>query len=44
MNGAGNNSVAHVVIDDEEQGQRLDNFSDPPLQGRSQESYLPHFA
>jgi len=26
MNGAGNNSVAHVVIDDEEQGQRLDNF------------------
>ena len=26
MNGAGNNSVAHVVIGDEEQGQRLDNF------------------
>ena len=26
MNGTGNNSVAHVVIDDEEQGQRLDNF------------------
>ena len=26
MNGAGNNSVAHVLIDDEEQGQRLDNF------------------
>ena len=26
MNGAGNNSVAHVVISDEEQGQRLDNF------------------
>jgi len=26
VNGAGNNSVAHVVIDDEEQGQRLDNF------------------
>jgi 23S rRNA pseudouridine955/2504/2580 synthase len=26
MNGAGNNSVAHVVIDDEEQAQRLDNF------------------
>src|SRR5574343_86534 len=26
MNGAGNNSVAHVVITEEEQGQRLDNF------------------
>ncbi len=26
MNGAGNNSVSHVVISDEEQGQRLDNF------------------
>ena len=26
MIGAGNNSVAHVVISDEEQGQRLDNF------------------
>ncbi len=26
MNGAGNNSVAHVVIDEEEQGQRLDNY------------------
>ena len=26
MNGAGNNSVAHVVISEEEQGQRLDNF------------------
>lgn len=26
MNGVGNNSVAYVVIDDEEQGQRLDNF------------------
>lgn len=26
MNGAGNNSVAYVVISEEEQGQRLDNF------------------
>lgn len=26
MNGAGNNSVAHMVITEEEQGQRLDNF------------------
>ncbi|WP_150428806.1 RluA family pseudouridine synthase [Dechloromonas sp. CZR5] len=26
MNGVGNNSVAYVVIGDEEQGQRLDNF------------------
>ena len=26
MNGAGNNSVTHVVISEEEQGQRLDNF------------------
>ena len=26
MNGAGNNSVTHVVITEEEQGQRLDNF------------------
>jgi 23S rRNA pseudouridine955/2504/2580 synthase len=26
MNGAGNNSVTHVVIVEEEQGQRLDNF------------------
>jgi len=26
MNGAGNNSVTHVVIDEEEQGQRLDNY------------------
>mgnify|MGYP000920986765 FL=1 len=26
MNSAGNNSVTHVVITDEEQGQRLDNF------------------
>jgi len=26
MNGVGNNSVAYVVISDEEQGQRLDNF------------------
>jgi 23S rRNA pseudouridine955/2504/2580 synthase len=26
MNGAGNNSVTHVVIAEEEQGQRLDNF------------------
>lgn len=26
MNGVGNNSVTHVVIGDEEQGQRLDNF------------------
>lgn len=26
MNGAGNNSVTHLVIDEEEQGQRLDNF------------------
>lgn len=26
MNGVGNNSVAYVVITDEEQGQRLDNF------------------
>src|SRR5574343_1594161 len=26
MNGAGNNSVAHVVITEDEQGQRLDNF------------------
>ncbi len=26
MNGAGNNSVTHVVIGEEEQGQRLDNF------------------
>jgi 23S rRNA pseudouridine955/2504/2580 synthase len=26
MNSAGNNSVTHVVITEEEQGQRLDNF------------------
>ena len=26
MNGAGNNSVTHLVISEEEQGQRLDNF------------------
>ena len=26
MNSAGNNSVTHLVIDEEEQGQRLDNF------------------
>lgn len=26
MNGAGNNSVTHLVIGEEEQGQRLDNF------------------
>jgi 23S rRNA pseudouridine955/2504/2580 synthase len=26
MNGAGNNSVTHVVIDEEAQGQRLDNY------------------
>jgi 23S rRNA pseudouridine955/2504/2580 synthase len=26
MNGAGNNSVTHVTISEEEQGQRLDNF------------------
>ena len=26
MNSAGNNSVTHLVIGEEEQGQRLDNF------------------
>src|SRR5574343_1590699 len=26
MNGAGNNSVSHVEVGEEEQGQRLDNF------------------
>jgi hypothetical protein len=44
MNSAGNNSVTHVVISEEEQGQRLDNFPDPLLQGGAEEPSLPYFA